>query len=154
MSSSSQLRTTDQRRADVLTALAGNGHAWLATASPSGRPRLIVVATWWDGERIVIATVGTTPTARNLDATGHARLAIGTPDDVIMVDARVVDSVPVGEANAQLASGFVAAAGWDPAEEPGTWRYFRLSPLEIAAYRGYGELEGRVVMRDSRWLTS
>jgi hypothetical protein len=153
MSSTNELRTTEQRRTDVLAALARNGDAWLASADPSGRPHLIAVSSWWDGERIVIATIGTSATARNLDATGLARLGIGSPDDVILVDVRREDTVPVAEAAPALSAGFANAVGWNPAEEPGDWRYFRLRPTVIQAYRGYGELEGRTVMRGSRWLS-
>jgi hypothetical protein len=152
MSSTSHLRTTEGRKADVLAALQRNDHAWLATADRSGRPHLIVASSWWDGERIVIATIGTSRTARNLEATGAGRLAIGSSDDVIMVDVRVADSVPVAEADLAVSAGFVSAVGWDPAEEGPDWRFFRLEPVRIQAYRGYGELRGRTVMRDSRWL--
>ena len=31
-------------------------------------------------------------------------------------------------------------------------RFFRLAPSRIQAYRGYGELEGRDVLNDGRWL--
>jgi hypothetical protein len=30
--------------------------------------------------------------------------------------------------------------------------FFRLRPTRIQAYRGYGELEGRDVMRGGRWV--
>jgi hypothetical protein len=69
-----------------------------------------------------------------------------------MIDVRVAGSVPVAEAPEELRSGFIAAAGWDPAEEGDRWRFFRLEPVGIQAYRGYGELEGREVMRGGRWL--
>jgi hypothetical protein len=152
MASTSELRTTEQRRADVLDALGRNRDAWLATADRSGRPHLIAVSSWWDGERVVLATLGTSRTARNLAATGVARLALGSPDDVIMIDVRVADSTPVAEAEAALPAGFESAVGWNPAEAGAGWWYFRMLPVRIEAYRGYDELEGRTVMRDSRWL--
>jgi hypothetical protein len=145
-------RTTAERKADAIAALERNGDAWLATADRSGRPHLIAVSAWWDGERIVIATLGASRTARNLDAGELARVALGAPDDVVMIDARVVDSVPADESAAELAAGFSAAVGWDPREEPGAWRFFRLAPVAIQAYRGYSEQEGRDVMREGRWL--
>ena len=148
----SELRSTGQRKSGVLTGLAQNRDMWLATSSPSGRPHMIAVSLWWDGSQVVIATIGGNRTARNLDATGLARLALGSPEDVIMIDVRVSDSVPVGKADPQLAAGFAAAVGWNPIEEAGNWRFFRLMPLEIQAYRGYGELQGRQVMHDSQWL--
>ncbi|MDQ6771992.1 MAG: pyridoxamine 5'-phosphate oxidase family protein [Candidatus Dormibacteraeota bacterium] len=146
------LRPTEQRKADVLAALAKNGDLWLATASPSGRPHLIAVSGWWDGNQVVIATVGSSRTAGNLESTGVGRLALGATDDVILIDVKVTGSVPIDSADSSLAKGFVAAVGWNPADEAGAWNLFTLQPTQIQAHRGYAELSGRVVMRGSRWL--
>lgn len=148
----SELRTTEQRKSDVIAALEHNGDAWLSSASPSGRPHLIAVSTCWTGSEIVIATRGPSRTARNLDATRSARLAIGSPDDAILVDVDVVESLAAGPASGETGKVFVAGAGWNPADEGPDWRYFRLRPVRIQAYRGYGESEGRDVMRDGNWL--
>jgi pyridoxamine 5'-phosphate oxidase-like protein len=145
-------RSVEERRSDALEVLARSGEAWLATGGPDGRPQLIAVSTWWDGRHVVIATIGRLRTARNLDSSGLARLAFGTPGDVVMVDARVADSVAAGEAAPELRAGFIGAAGWDPGEEGADWRYYRLLPVQVQAYRGYGELTGRQVMRDGQWL--
>lgn len=147
----SELRSTQQRKADVLAVFERNGDAWLATADRSGGPHLIPVSCWWDGESIVFATRSASSTARNLEAGRPARLAFGAPDDVIVVDTVAVDSRPVG-ADAAVTDGFAAAVGWDPRGESGDWWLFRLRPTRIQAYRGYGELAGRDVMRASRWL--
>ena len=146
------MRTIQQRKADVLAALERNRDLWLATASRSGRPHLVAVSAWWHDADFLVATVGSSRTARNLDATEIARLALGAPDDVIVIDARLTESLPVGAAEAPLQAGFAAAVGWSPVEEPGSWRFFRLAPTRIQAYRGYGELEGRDVFNDGRWL--
>jgi predicted pyridoxine 5'-phosphate oxidase superfamily flavin-nucleotide-binding protein len=148
----SDLRSTDQRKVDALAALSKNGDAWLATAGRSGRPHLIAASAWWDGERIVIATTGASRTARNLEETRVARIAIGSPDDAIMIDVELLDSRPVGDSPDEVGRGFAAAVGWDPAEEDGDWKLFRLRPVRIQAYRGYGELQNRDVMRDARWV--
>jgi hypothetical protein len=148
----SELRSPQQRKADVLSALAQNRDLWLATASRSGRPHLIAVSSWWDGDRVAVATTAGSRTARNLDATGAGRLALGSPEDVVVIDVKAVDSVPVPDAGTDLTTGFSEAAGWSPAEESGSWVFYRLEPVHVQAYRGYGELEGRDVMRDSRWL--
>lgn len=148
----SELRSTEQRKTDVLAALEQNRDLWLATSSRSGRPHLIPVSTWWDGSELVMATTGGSRTARNLDATGVGRLGAGSPDDVIMIDVQVAGSVAVAEAPDRLKDGFVAGAGWDPAEEGDDWRFFRLQPVAVQAYRGYAELAGRQVMRDTKWL--
>jgi hypothetical protein len=147
----SDLRTVEARRADVLVALEAQRDLWIATADTSGKPHLIAASAWWDGTDLVVATRGDSRTASNLVVGSEVRLAAGSPADVIMVDARVVDSVPAGEAG-ELADGFTIAVGWDPREVGEGWVFYRLRPTRIQAYRGYDELEGRFVMRNSRWL--
>lgn len=148
----SELRDIEDRRSDAIELLGRNGDGWIATANSAGRPHLIAVSTWWDGSHLVIATIGTSRTARNMDATGRARLALGSTDDAVLVDTEVIESVAVNEANPELRSGFTAAAGWNPGDEGPNWRFFRLLPARVQAFRGYGELQGREVMRDGRWL--
>jgi hypothetical protein len=147
-----ELREAEQRKADVLAAMDNNHDVWLATADESGRPHLIAVSSWWDGNRISIATTMGSRTARNLVSIGLARLAIGSPDDVIVIDAKVDDFQGVGEADSELAEGFADAVGWDPRQIGGDWAFFRLRPVRVQAYRGYDELDGRDVMRDGGWL--
>lgn len=145
------MRDTQTRRADVLASLEEQADLWLSTADLAGRPHLIPVSAWWDGTHLVIATAGASRTARNLKTNGAVRLAGGSPSDAIMIDAEVVDSSAVQDSSA-LAAGFAAALGWDPREVGHGWTFFRLRPTRIQAYRGYDELEGRDVMRGSRWL--
>jgi len=141
-----------RRQADVIAVLEGNSDLWLATASSSGRPHIIAVSAWWDGTSVVIATTGGSRSARNLEAARSGRLAAGTPADAILVDVTSLPGIPV-EQDPDLAAGFAGAVGWNPAEVGPGWMFFRLRPLRIQAYRGYDELAGRDVMRDSRWLT-
>jgi hypothetical protein len=110
------------------------------------------VSARWDGSLLVIATAAASRSAHNLASGGVARLAIGSPDDVIVIDVEVADSTKVGEAQAELATGFASAVGWDPREISQDWVYIRLRPSRIQAYRGYDELEGRDVMQGGRWL--
>jgi hypothetical protein len=147
----SGLRSVEERKADVLGALEAQGDLWLATAGSAGRPHLIAVSAWWDGTDLVVATTGASRTAANLAAGGNVRLAAGTPADAIMIDATLVDSVGAAE-GPEVAQGFAKAVGWDPREVGPGWGFFRLRPKRIQAYRGYDELEGRDLMRDSRWL--
>ncbi|PZR85002.1 MAG: pyridoxamine 5'-phosphate oxidase [Candidatus Nephthysia bennettiae] len=142
----------EQRKADVITTMDNNHDVWLATAEPSGRPHLIAVSSWWDGSTITIATTIGSRSARNLDSTGLARVAAGTPDDAITIDATVGDRISVGQADSGIAENFAKAVGWDPREIGEDWAFFPLRPVRIQAYRGYDELEGRDVMRDGRWL--
>jgi Pyridoxamine 5'-phosphate oxidase len=145
------LRTVQARKADVLVVLEGQRDLWLATADRSGRPHLIAVSAWWDGTDLVVATTASSRTGSNLVSSRHVRLAAGAPNDVVMIDARVVESVPADQA-AEVADGFAIAVGWDPREVGDAWAFYRLRPTRIQAYRGYDELEGRDVMRNSTWL--
>jgi hypothetical protein len=78
-------------------------------------------------------------------------LAAGSPADVIMIDAQIVESAPANEVSV-LAEAFSAAVGWDPREVGDGWAFYRLRPTRIQAYRGFDELEGRDVMRHAQWL--
>jgi len=124
---------------------------WLSTADSTGRAHLIPVSAWWDGSHLVIATAGASRTARNMKTGRSVRVAAGSPSDAITVDADVVESRAADEST-ELAGSFAAAVGWDPREVAKGWVFFRLRPTRIQAYRGYDELEGRDVMRDSTWL--
>jgi hypothetical protein len=146
-----ELRTLEARKADVLVVLEGQRDLWLASAGSSGSPHLIAVSAWWDGTDLVVATTASSRTASNLAASPRVRLAAGAPNDVVMIDARVVEIVAANQA-AEVADGFAIAVGWDPREVGEGWAFYRLRPTRIQAYRGYDELEGRDVMRDSRWL--
>ncbi|MFI5284313.1 MAG: pyridoxamine 5'-phosphate oxidase family protein [Candidatus Dormibacterales bacterium] len=145
------MRDVKTRKADVQAALGRQADIWIASADESGRPHLIAVSAWWDGAEIVIATTAASRTARNLARNPLARLALGTPSDAIVIDARVLASTPAGDAP-ELAAGFSKAVGWDPREVGAGWNFYRLQPARIQAYRGYDELEDRDVMRGSRWL--
>ena len=150
--SMSELRSTIQRRADAVLLLEQHGDAWLATASRAGEAHLIAVSGAWNGTELVVATRGGSPTARNLDDTGRASVALGSPADVVMLHVLVDGSVPATSGAGEIGAAFREGVGWDPAEEGDDWRYFRLRPTRIQAYRGYSELRGRDVMRDGRWL--
>jgi hypothetical protein len=147
----SELRPVAARKADVLAALEAQGDMWLATADGSGSPHLIAVSAWWDGSDVVIATRSSSRTAGNLARDRVVKLAVGTPADVVLIDARVVESMAVEKAE-DVAPGFHKAVGWDPRKSGPGWAFYRLRPTRIQAYRGYFELEGREVMRNSRWL--
>jgi Pyridoxamine 5'-phosphate oxidase len=146
-----ELRSVEARKADVLASLEGQQSLWLATADSLGRPHLIAVSAWWDGSDLVMATLAASRTAKNLTPGREVRLAGGTPADAIVVEARVIET-QVAEAAPDVAEGFAKAMGWDPRQAGQGWAFFRLRPSRIQAYRGYEELEGRDVMRNSRWL--
>lgn len=145
-------RTTAQRAADTRHLLETAQPGWLSTADPRGRAHLIACTAWWHDGEVVITTVATTRTARNLEATRHARLALGTTDDATLLDLEVIDLTPVGDASEEIAGGFAAAAGWDPREIGPEWSFVRFQPTRIQAYRGYDEVGGSEVFRRGRWL--
>ena len=144
------MRDTATRKQDVLAALEKQGRYWLATAEVGGRPHVIGVSGWWVDDQIVVTTLGTSRTARNMAMSSQVTLAHGDPSDAIVIEAQVIDSSPV-EDSAELAGGFQAAMGWDPREMDG-WVFYRLRPTRIQAFRGYDEIGGRDVMLRSRWL--
>jgi hypothetical protein len=148
----SDARTTTQRRHDTLELLARNGDGWLATASADGAAHLIAVSACWTGDAVLIATRGESRTAQNLARTGEARIALGAPNDAVLLDVTVTDRRASGPASGDLGTAFTAAMGWDPADEPGAWDYFVLAPRRVQAYRGYGERPGATIMRDGTWL--
>jgi hypothetical protein len=145
-------RTTAERIADTLELFAGNPRGWLATAGEGPGPHVIAVSACWTGSQLLIATRADSPTARNLAATGTATLALGTPDEATLVDLALSARRPSGHASGELGDAFTAAMGWDPADEPGAWDYFLLTPRRVQAYRGYGDRQGSTIMREGRWL--
>lgn len=144
------MRDTATRKKDVLAALEKQGHYWLATGEVGGRPHLIAVSGWWDGSELVITTLGTSKTARNMAMNPAVTLAGGDPSDAIVIQAQAIASTPVEDSD-ELAAGFKSAMGWDP-REIGGWMFFRLRPTRIQAFRGYDEIDGRDVMLRSRWV--
>ena len=143
-------RDSATRKRDVLEALERQGHYWLSTAPISGRPHIIAVSAWWDGHELVVTTLGTSVSARNMAMNPLVTLAGGDPSDAIVIQAQMIDSVDVKDA-ADLATGFEKAMGWDPREMDG-WMFFRLRPTRIQAFRGYDEIGNRDVMLRSQWV--
>jgi Pyridoxamine 5'-phosphate oxidase len=144
------IRSVEQRKKDVLAALEKQGHYWLTTAEVGGRPHVIGVSGLWDGSQVIVTTLGTSRTARNMEMNPQVVLAGGDPSDAIVIQAGVIDSSAVEDSH-QLAEEWKAAMGWDP-REMGGWVFFRLRPTRIQAFRGYEEIQGRDVMIRSRWV--
>src|SRR5947199_1364045 len=117
------MRDAAARKKDVLAALEGQGKYWLATAEIGGKPHLVAVSGWWDGHEIVVTTLGTSKTARNIAMNPAVILAGGDPSDAIVIQAQMIDSMAVEDAG-DLAGGFEKAMGWDPREMEG-WVFFR-----------------------------
>ena len=123
---------------------------WVATASPTGAPHLVPVSLAWIDQRVVIAVKESSQTARNLTASGTARLGVGPTRDVVMVDAVLEKAVDAG-ADDPLGEGYAAQADWDPRGDAG-YVFLVLRPLRVQAWREANEIAGRTLMRDGSWL--
>jgi len=144
-------RDRKTRKADTLTMLATEAiDVWVATASAAGAPYLVPVSLAWADERVVIAVEGSSVTARNLTASGEARLAVGPTRDVVLIDAVLDKAVDVAADDA-LGAAYVAQADWDPRGENG-YVFLVLRPVRIQAWREANEMVGRTLMRDGTWL--
>jgi hypothetical protein len=145
-------RTGAQRKADALARLAETeADVWVATASAAGREYLVPLSYAWDGEHVILATEPGFATARNIAASGRARLGFGPTRDVLIVDAVLARSAPPDEMP-RLADLYARQSGWDPRLETGPYVYLLMRPVRIQAWREANELRGRTIMRDGEWL--
>jgi hypothetical protein len=144
-------RSLATRKADSLAMLqTENIDVWVATASAGGAPYLVPVSLAWVDERAVIAVPESSVTARNLAASGEARLAVGPTRDVVMIDALVEKQVDVA-ADDTLWSAYTAQADWDPRDAAG-YVFCVLRPVRLQAWREVNEMARRTLMRDGTWL--
>jgi nitroimidazol reductase NimA-like FMN-containing flavoprotein (pyridoxamine 5'-phosphate oxidase superfamily) len=146
-------RTPEQRKQDTLDRLEHDVDAWVATADESGVPYLVPLSFLWDGATLLVATASTSPTARNLLATGRVRLGVGLVRDVVLVEG-TAEATPAAEIPAEIGDAFAAKAGFDPREETGPYHYFRITPVRLQAWREANELKGRDLIRDGKWIFS
>ncbi|WP_307812949.1 pyridoxamine 5'-phosphate oxidase family protein [Micromonospora coerulea] len=146
-----KVRDRETRKADTLAMLATPAiDVWVATASAAGAPYLVPVSLAWVDERVVIAIEGSSVTARNLTASGEARLAVGPTRDVVMIDAVLEKAVDVAADDA-LGAAYAAQADWDPRPSPG-YVFLVLRPVRVQVWREANEIAGRTLMRDGTWL--
>lgn len=146
-----QARDRETRKADTLTMLATPAiDAWIATASATGGPYLVPLSLAWVDERGVIAVETSSRTARNITASGEARLAVGPTRDVVMIDA-VLEKAVDAAADEALGATYAAQADWDPRDSP-RYVFLVLRPVRVQAWREANEIAGRDLMRDGRWL--
>ncbi|MET8351472.1 pyridoxamine 5'-phosphate oxidase family protein [Micromonospora sp. NPDC005206] len=144
-------RPRAQRHRDTEHRLSHDIDVWVASASADGAPHLVPLSFHWDGETLLLATAADSPTGRNLAATRSARLALGDTRDVSMIEGDVevleIDTLP-----RERADLFAAHTGFDPCALTTSYRWFRISPRRIQAWREVNEMPGRELMRDGRWL--
>ncbi|MCX5206475.1 pyridoxamine 5'-phosphate oxidase family protein [Streptomyces sp. NBC_00237] len=148
---STEVRSPAQRRRDTEHRLAHDTDVWVASASADGVPYLVPLSFEWDGETLLVATPSASPTGRNLASGRTARLGIGPTRDVTMIEGDVevleLDALPK-----ERGDRFCARTGFDPRALTTAYRWFRITPRRIQAWREANELSGRVLMRDGRWL--
>ena len=144
-------RSRAERRRDTEHRLAHDVDVWVASASADGAPYLVPLSFDWDGEALLLATPRDSPTGRNLAATRTVRLGLGNTRDVSMIEGDVevleIDALPRERGNR-----FAARTGFDPRALAAPYRWFRIFPRRIQAWREENELSDRELMRDGRWL--
>lgn len=151
---SAPVRSAEQRKKDTLHRLEHDVDAWVATADgASGTPYLVPLSFLWNGSYLLFATPASSPTGRNLAASGRARVGIGPTRDVVLVEG-TVETVQPGELTEQDAELFAAKTGFDPRRLATPYLYFRVVPRRVQAWREADELEGRELMRDGGWLNT
>jgi hypothetical protein len=123
----------------------------VASASAGGAPYLVPLSFDWDGEALLVATPASSPTGRNLAAGRTTRVGLGVTRDVTLIDADV-EVLEMDELPRATADRFAARAGFDPRTETPAYRWFRITPRRIQAWREANELAERELMRDGRWL--
>jgi Pyridoxamine 5'-phosphate oxidase len=144
-------RSRVQRRRDTEHRLTHDVDVWVASASADGAAYLVPLSFDWDGEALLVATPADSQTGRNLAATRNVRLALGHTRDVSMIEG----DVEVLEINAlpqERGDRFAARTGFDPRALATQYRWFRIYPRCIQAWREVNELPGRELMRDGGWL--
>ena len=146
-------RSRAQRKADTLVKLVTPAlDAWVST-SGGDDPYLVPLSLAWHEERLILALGETSRTARNITATGAARIGLGPTRDVVMIDAIHEGTYLVAGAGT-IADVYAAQSDWDPREEDPGYVYLLLRPVRIQAWREVNEIAGRLLMRDGVWLPS
>ena len=144
-------RDAEQRTRDVRQKLRDDVDCWVASASSTGDAYLVPLSFYWDGARLILATLTNSRTARNLRRAGEARLAVGPTRDVVIVEGAVTfiarDVIDVA-----LATAHAQKTAFDPRQIAEEYVYLAVVPRTIQAWREANELAGRFVMRDGRWL--
>jgi hypothetical protein len=148
---SAEPRSRAERRRDTELRLRRDVDVWVASASAEAAPYLAPLSFDWDGKALLMATLIESPTGRNLAATRTVRLGLGHTRDVAMIDGEVevleIDALPQ-----ERGDRFAARTGFDPRKLGTPYRWFRISPRRIQAWREENELPDRELMRDGRWL--
>jgi hypothetical protein len=144
-------RSARQRKLDTLGRLENDVDCWVSTADPAtGTPYLVPLSFHWYEGRLLIATPLDSPTSRNLQSTGKARIALGPTRDVVLIEATLEAVLPTADIPAAIGDAYTERGGWDPRRSPG-YAFFWIRPVKLQAWREVNELAGRELMRDGRW---
>ncbi|WP_200307248.1 pyridoxamine 5'-phosphate oxidase family protein [Streptomyces adelaidensis] len=139
------------RRRDTEHRLTHDVDVWVASASADGAPYLVPLSFDWDGETLLVATPADSPTGRNLAAGRTTRLGLGDTRDVSMIEGEVED-LALGALPGRRGDRFAARTGFDPRASATPYRWFRITPRRVQAWREADEIPGRELMRDGLWL--
>jgi len=145
-------RSRAQRRRDTEYRLIHDIDVWVASASVDGAPYPVPLSFDWDDEALLVATPTDSPTGRNLEATRAVRLGLGHSRDVSMIEGEV-DFLEIDALPQERGDRFAERTGFDPRALTTPYRWFRISPRRIQAWREVDELPDRELMRAGRWLT-
>ena len=146
-------RSGSRRKADALAKLHQvEADVWVATASAEGREHLVPLSYAWDETNVILAVEPGSVTARNVFASGRARLGFGPTRDVLIVDAVLASSVEVSGAAAPLSELYARQSDWDPRLESSPYLFLLLRPIRVQAWREANEMAGKTIMRDGVWL--
>ena len=148
---SPQPRLRKERRRDTEHQLRSDIDLWLASASADGTPYLVPLSFDWDGEALLVSTPINSPTGQNLAAGRITRLALGLTRDVTLIDGDV-EVLPIDALPAERGDHFAARAGFDPRRSGPSYRWFRITPRRVQAWREVDELRDRDLMHGGRWL--
>ena len=148
----SPARTPAQRKRDALYRLEHDIDAWVATAGgQGGTPYLVPLSFLWDGLTLLVATSSSSPTSRNLQASGKVRLGIGPTRDLVLIEGTAL-ALAATEIPDEIGDAFAAKTGFDPRQLTSSYLYFRIQPQRLQAWREANELEGRELMRGGQWV--
>lgn len=143
-------RVLGQRQRDAKALLKSETTAWVATSGQA--IHMVPLLFFWDGTRLTLATTGSSLTVANLRQHPRARMAVGQPYDLAMIDA-ATELIPAGRIAPAVGDAFAALlhGGPDPRTTP-DYIYIQATPVRIQAWRHVGELHGRTLMRNGTWL--
>jgi nitroimidazol reductase NimA-like FMN-containing flavoprotein (pyridoxamine 5'-phosphate oxidase superfamily) len=144
-------RRRAQRRRDTEHRLTHDVDVWVASASTDGAPYLVPLSFDWEDEALLVATPADSPTGRNLAASRAVRLGLGHTRDVSMIEGDV-EVLELDALQQERGDRFVERTGFEPRSLAAPYRWFRISPRRIQAWREMNEMPDRELMRDARWL--